>query len=44
MSDDHGHQPAPVEPEAPEVARPVLHSVGIAIVVVAAVALSVFVN
>ncbi|MFM7271023.1 MAG: hypothetical protein ACKO2C_05260 [Actinomycetes bacterium] len=44
MSDDHGHLPVPVEPEAPEVPRPVLHAVGIAIVVVAAAALSVFVN
>lgn len=46
MSDDHGHghAPAPSEPEAPESPRPVLHGVGITIVVLATVLLSVFVN
>jgi hypothetical protein len=46
MSDehDHGHGHAPAEPEGPEPRRPVLHGVGIAIVVVATVLLSIFVN
>ena len=46
MSDDHGHgrAPAPAEPEAPEVPRPLLHAVGITIVVLATVLLSIFVN